>query len=72
MQNLERKEGQNDDDSCTSQECDKLCLLAWQNMANILPPVRPGIEDSTFLTIVILKVEVWLTSKTDATYCEKS
>jgi hypothetical protein len=72
MQNLERKEGQNDDDSCTSQECDKLCLLAWQNMANILPPVRPGSENSTLQAIVIPKVKVWLTSKTDATYCEKS
>jgi len=64
VQNLERKEGQNDHDGSTCQECDQLRLLAWQNMANVLVPIRPSIEDSTFRTIAILKVEVGLASAT--------
>ena len=50
----------NDNDGSTSQECDKFRLLAWQNVTNILLPVRPSIEDSTLRTIAILKVEVGL------------
>jgi hypothetical protein len=60
VQNLKGKEGQNDNDGSTSQECDKFRLLAWQNVTNILLPVRPSIEDPTLRTIAILKVEVGL------------
>ena len=62
MQNLEGNESQKDHKGSSNQERDKLRLLAWQNMTYIILSIRPGSEDSTLQAIVILKVEVWLTS----------
>ena len=63
MQNLEGNESQKDHKGSSNQERDKLRLLAWQNMTYIILSIRPGSENSTLQAIVILKVEVCLTSK---------